>query len=222
MTIDAKSRLSITGPVLSTDLITYIANSRSDLWDGSILNAVIGTESNGVGANVWTGSTGTGNGGSHCNNWSSNVAVGSGGYAGAEGDSNTVNTTWLANTNLDCNDSRALYCVSQAADTALDDFSASTGSSGSGRIELFIDPPANVLKYDQITIYRIAGGTAPSNNCAVGTAVLTISPVTTTNTSFVDTGAVPGNTMYSYRACAFDSFGNILSSITADGVMSSN
>jgi hypothetical protein len=113
---DVNTRVSIQGPVynINDDLV---ANDSSDLWDGTLANAVSYDE-NGViitagdGLSVWTGSDSSGYSipSSHCLDWSNSTA-------GSMGSIGLLDTTdqWINGSTVDsCDNQRHIYCISSA------------------------------------------------------------------------------------------------------------
>ena len=118
---NAQERLFIRGAiyVVHGTVKTLVADSSSDLWDGSISNPINRNEQEvyvNPGVDVWTG---TEEGGfasvSFCTNvssldWSSNLVTDSGDY----GTSGSVNGEWIeTGSSATCNNTKYLYCISQ-------------------------------------------------------------------------------------------------------------
>jgi hypothetical protein len=234
-TMDAQARVVVTGTVVASFNLYTLAADRADLWTngiavaacqptfGSPPNICILDESQGTVSYpylAWTGSSGTGmrtttlsTPESNCLNWSSNSA----GQSGHTGDASNSGQSWLDGVDATCDQSRSLLCISQPAilsTLGLTSFTASPGAVGT--IALSATLPSLNAKYDHINLMRVGGPSAPDAAC--GTGYLTTIGVASTAATYVDTGVVSSNT-YSYRACVFDQFQNILTSSIATGVV---
>jgi hypothetical protein len=103
--------------------------------------------------------------------------------------------------------------IDTTAPPALTAFTGLPGGA-SGVIALTLTHPADTSDFDHIDIRRIGGATPPAD-CTAGTVAMTRS--TFANGAVNDTGLTSGN-YYSYRACIYDSAGNITSSNTVANV----
>jgi len=113
-TINAKDRITdTTYRTINGDLI---ANSKADLFDGTLSHAVDRDENNLLtgGVDVWTGTNVGGNSynggdlGTNCHNWGWVTA----GYFGIVGNSGSNAVPWIENTiTKECKDAQHIYCV---------------------------------------------------------------------------------------------------------------
>jgi hypothetical protein len=220
-TTAARERIHVRGKVISTwmDLgEETLAASRSDFWSGALLHEVSRENANnGFSGPTWSGSTAAGaiQAAGNCLNWSTANAA-SNGFFG------TANTpaTWLESASGTCDVARSIYCISQYSVPPLAGFSAQTSPEAGGKIALALTLPADTSKYDQVVVRRAAGATAPPSSCDAGTIVWTLANLSTLSPSTVDATGSAG-TLFSYRACVLDRFGNTLHSTVQQGVTSS-
>ncbi len=90
---------------------TIVANSKADLFDGTLAIAVNKTESGGAlpyHDKTWTASTSTGEkSAANCANWTVKTSVENGGY----GNANSTTATWMNSASDFCTNSKHIYCV---------------------------------------------------------------------------------------------------------------
>ncbi len=215
-TNDAKQRVIISGAVRDQADQTLLADSRSDLWDGSISTSIFFNQNGLTEGMVWTGSDRYGmRTNQHCNHWTSNLA----GLA-YQGDSYSANDfNWFsaeppfAASLAACSDELSLYCVSQPQ-TITWPASVITSKLGSG-LELSIKSPDINFQNVTIEVWRIDGITPPDLSCLQKTteSKLNTLPYNSLPPIWTDTSVNLGMT-YSYRICLKDDLGNVLASHT--------
>lgn len=108
-TTNAIDRLSYTGPWVRIDGVK-IADSKTDLTDGTIFSSISQTENGDYVGNVWvwTGTLQSGNvSAGHCNNWTNGTSA----YAANGGIAYATSSTWTNYFSDDCNTTvYRLYC----------------------------------------------------------------------------------------------------------------
>jgi hypothetical protein len=108
---DAKDEIIDGKYVLVDGTGTVIANSKAELLDGNLDNA-IDVDENGDTVSgelgVWTGTNadGTNSAGANCGNWQQDSGTGQSGLA----DADATDATWTDNQTEDCDLSKRLYC----------------------------------------------------------------------------------------------------------------
>ncbi len=219
----ARNRVVVIGKVGAPGQLSTYADEMAEFWGGTLQNPV-DTEVGGIPAADFALSGTNGSGlrvmtADFCNNWTVKAA----GTAWV-GDLNDV-TAWLDKQSVACDDHAneySIYCLSQPpVAPTIATFAASTGSGGTGHIDLRLVPPADVTRYSEVDLYRKGGPAAPNAECdgTDGNFIQSFSPVTG-EINFDDPTAGGGGGIYSYRACVFDAFGNVITTAAATGVSS--
>jgi hypothetical protein len=216
--VDARVHVAVTGKVEALNG-AIVAADATELFDagGNISGWVKFTETGGTRADVWTASIDDGTRHSEtCANWSSNLIFDSG-HLGLVDLAAPPDFQWISGGSDTCNTTHGLYCVSQAPEDPLARFDGAAGANA-GEVTLTLEPPTKVANVDRITIYRVAGATAPDMSCnnMFSTLVETVQPVTGAAVTVTDTGLAAG--AYSYRACVIGAYGNVLTTGTAENV----
>ncbi|MDE2001466.1 MAG: fibronectin type III domain-containing protein [Patescibacteria group bacterium] len=180
---------------------TRIANSWTDLTDGSLASAINVTEVGGAhNAAVWTNTTTSGgqisgSNNSVCYDWTSTSSV------GYHGDSSSTSANWTASGNGSyyyydyCSSSMALYCFEQVTTPGAPTSLAAT--AGSQQVSLSWAAP-NDNGGSGITNYKIYRGTSSGTE----SLLTTIGNLT----SYTDTGLTNGTTYY-YKVSAVNLVG---------------
>jgi hypothetical protein len=217
---DAKQRIIISGSVRDQADQTIIADSRSDLWDGSIATSIFFNQNGLTAGMAWTGSDRYGmRTNHHCNNWSSNLAD-----FGYQGDSYSASDfNWFsaeppfAASLAACSDELSLYCVSQPQ-TIVWASPVITSHLGTG-LELSIKKPDTNYQNVTIEVWRMDGLAPPDLSCLQKTTELKLNTFNYSNLPplWTDTSVNIGTT-YSYRICLKDDLGNVLASQTTSEI----
>ena len=216
-TVDAKSRILITGPVYNTKN-EQVAQSTTDFWDG--IAKAIYDEFGGAGLHAITGSMSSGMrlNGATCNGWTStdgySYEIGYGGYTG---------TTWLNATTRGCTIPAVLVCVGLENDPpALTSFTATTGTVTSGDVVYNLTVPADVSHYSKVEIRRALSNDGLSDICTTGTVIDTQLRGNIVNrVNVIDSTGIT-NSWFNYQACAFDLEDNLISVINRKNVKPKN
>ncbi len=219
-TTSARNRLSIVGVVKNPGLTAVMADDYSGFWSDP-LQTFVDTDTGGIPQAFAL--TGTRANGLRGNNASQNCAdFSSAAGTGWVGDTNG-GATWLVlneASNVPCSDGPnhySLYCISQPADAPAIPTMALEPSTGSG-LTITIRQPSDLSRYSHIDLFRQGGATAPSAECDSG-FIDTLTPTTAgTDLVYEDASATSGNP-FSYRACVFDAYGNIITTKTALNVI---
>lgn len=217
--VDAATRIVVNGAVESN--ATAVATTRTQFWSSALANSVFQTETGAAApAYAWTGTT-TGGAATAttCSDWTSASA----GVQGKQGDTNATNNTWLAHSDVACNLTKAIYCISQYDVATPTNLTAQAGSGGAGRVDLILTLPTNRSRYYAVRLQRTDGAAAPNYACTNGSTVKTTTIASTdTALNFTDDNAIPAGNTFSYRACIVDAAGFVVEGKSVTSVTSSN
>ncbi len=195
-----------------------VATSYATMWGSAWATAVTYDQSGAaVTGNAWTGSTGAGavdrgtgadaiN--NHCANWTSALGGSSGRYGSVTG----TTAAWATSATQACSGTARLYCVSKAIEPLVA-FSAATGTTTNGNINVTVTFPAVTTGYSKVEIRRKLGSVAPTTACT-DTLVKTYSAAPFTSETFVDPTATTAGAFYTYIACLSDSTGIVATTTT--------
>lgn len=191
-----------------------VATNFTTMWAGTWATAVTydetGTSTTG---NVWTGSLNTGVAdrgtsadaiNNHCANWTSASAGSNGRYGSVTG----TGTSWAELGTQACDTTSRIYCVSKTIEPLVA-FSAATGTTTDGNINVTVTFPADTTNYTKVEIRRKSGATAPSNACTTDVLVKTYNTAPYTSETFVDPTATNAGAYFSYTACLYDANGRV-------------
>lgn len=214
---DARTHIVVTGSVVATDA-SLVASDAAHLFDplGTLSSSVFFDETGGSPAEAWTGSEADGRRDTDtCGDWTSAGA----GDVGRSGDVDPFPSPdfhWISANSVACSTTRSLYCISQAIEYPFTRFNAVRGDV-TKQIDMEIDVPTHSDKITRVDVYRSAGGVAPDSSCDTGTLVKSVTTMPATTIRLTD--ATPASGAYSYRACAIDPYGNVLTSKVSENIV---
>ena len=224
-TASAKDRLNIVGPVYNMSN-QRVAETESDFFSGTWTNPILYDETGATATGfIATGTQADGDveQGYTCDAWREGFASGADQISLRVGlVTATTGNQSLAWGNSGCGTDFPIYCIEQQqVPNLLGAFSAS--SSSGTTITLSLAFPADTTDYSSVTIRRRKGAAPPHVGCASSfdTLVDTITDFSQTWNTTSDSGAsdsVGTAGRYSYRACVYNSSGEVIHSKTIETV----
>jgi protocatechuate 3,4-dioxygenase beta subunit len=201
--LDAKQKIVIRGSVYNMNG-ELLATSSADFWDGTLSAypkySETGADMTSATSYVWTGSNNDGTKDTSPNNWTGTSANTKHGEF--------TSPVYLFSRNYAPGTTLLpIFCISQTT-PKLDGFQATTSVSGAdGGVTISIDYPADTSDYGSVKIRRLAGAIPPSADCSTtGTEVASFTSFS--DSTYTDNTGSAG-APFSYRACIYDSAGNL-------------